>query len=342
MLTISAERLTEVATAIFTAAGATKENADGVVSSLIDANLAGHDSHGVIRIPAYVRDIKDGKLDAKEIPFVTKEAAATAVVDGAGTFGQVGARFTTDLAIRKARDAGLAVTSATHCHHTGRIGEWAERVAAPGLVGMAVTAGPRGPYSVAPHGGAKTALGTNPMAWAVPRAGGKPPVLLDYATSAVAQGKLQVARAKQEPVPAGSIVDSEGRPTTNVEDYFAGGMLLPFAGHKGYSLSVIVELLSVGLSAGDRVPEDQRASSITILAIDPAAFRPAAEFVEYVESVAVRMKATPPAQGFSEVLLPGEPEARTRATRSREGIPVAERTWEAIAETARGLGVAVD
>jgi LDH2 family malate/lactate/ureidoglycolate dehydrogenase len=127
-----------------------------------------------------------------------------------------------------------------------------------------------------------------------------------------------------------------------VEDYFAGGMLLPFAGHKGYSLSVIVELLSVGLSAGDRVPEDQRASSITILAIDPAAFRPAEEFVEYVECVAVRMKATPPAQGFSEVLLPGEPEARTRATRSREGIPVAERTWEAIAETARGLAVAVD
>ncbi|HYU20554.1 MAG TPA: Ldh family oxidoreductase [Chloroflexota bacterium] len=341
MLTISARRLTDVATSIFTAAGATPENAQGVVSSLVDANLAGHDSHGVIRISAYVKDIREGRLDPKATPVVVRETASTAVIDGGTTFGQVSSRMAADLAIRKARAASLAAVAANHCHHTGRIGEWTERVAAAGLVGMATTAGPRGPQSVAPFGGAKGALGTNPMSWAIPRAAGHPPVLMDYATSAVAQGKLQVARAKQEPVPDGCIIDAAGKPTNNVEDFFAGGLLLPFAGHKGYALSVVVELLSVGLSAGDKVPAGERAGTVLMVAIDPGAFRPAEEFTKYVESVVARLKAIPPAPGFSEVLVPGEPEARTRATRQREGIPVPERTWEGIEATARELGLSV-
>jgi hydroxycarboxylate dehydrogenase B len=341
MPTISAQRLAEVATAIFEAAGATTENAEGVVSSLVDANLAGHDSHGVIRIPFYVSEIREGRLDPKATPAVVHETTTTAVVDGVSTFGQVGARLAADLAIRKAREAGLAAVAAMHCHHTGRIGEWAERVAAAGMVGMAAGAGPHGPYSVAPHGGAGGALGTNPIAWALPRAEGRAPILLDYATSAVAQGKLQVARAKGEPVPDGCILDSNGRPTNDVEEFFAGGLLLPFAGHKGYALSVVVELLAVGLSGGDQVPAGQRASCLLVQAIDPSAFRPLGDFRAYAETVAARLTAIPPAPGFEEVLVPGEPEARTRAARSRDGVPIPDRTWDAIGATARELGVAV-
>ena len=206
---------------------------------------------------------------------------------------------------------------------------------------MAVTANAGGPYQVAPFGGAKGALGTNAIAWAMPRAEGRPPILLDYATSSVAQGKLQVARAKGEPVPPGSIIDAEGRPTTDVQDFFAGGLLLPFAGHKGYALGVVVQLLAVGLSGGERANGGGRGSCLTVLAIDPAAFRPPQEFVGYVEMIAERLKGIPPASGFSEVLVPGEPEARTREARSRAGIPLPERTWEAIEATARELGVAV-
>jgi LDH2 family malate/lactate/ureidoglycolate dehydrogenase len=342
MPAISAQRLTDLATAIFTAAGATPENAEGVVSSLVDANLAGHDSHGVIRIPFYVKEIQEGRLQPAASPFVVRETASTAVVDGAATFGQVGSRFAADLAIRKAREAGLAAVAAMRCHHTGRIGEWVERVAAAGMVGMATTSSPRGPYSVVPFGGAKGALGTNPMAWAMPRGGGKPPILLDFATSAVAQGKLQVARAKGEPVPAGSIINAAGEPTTDVEEFFGGGFLLPFAGHKGYALSVVVELLAVGLSGGEQVPPGERASCIVVLAIEPDAFRGAGEFDALADSVADRLKAIPPAAGFSEVLVPGEPEARTRAARSRDGIPIPDRTWEAIHATARELRVSID
>jgi hydroxycarboxylate dehydrogenase B len=341
MLTISADRLTKVATDIFRAAGASKENTDVVVSALVGANLAGHDSHGILRIPAYVNDIKNGRLDPKAAPEVVHEAGSTAIVDGGATFGQVGARFAADTAVEKARKTGIAAVTARNCHHTGRIGEWAERVATAGFVGFATTAGIRGPYSTVPFGGAKGALGTNPLAWAFPRTGGKPPILLDYATSAVAQGKLQVARAKGEPVPPGCIIDKDGNPTTNVEDYFAGGNLLPFAGHKGYSLSVVVDLLAVGLSGGALVAEGTRGSCFFVLAMNPTSFVSQADFDSYVESISERMTSTPPAPGFSRVLLPGEPESSTRADRLKNGIPVAERTWEQLHETASGLGAAI-
>ncbi|MCC7368129.1 MAG: Ldh family oxidoreductase [Chloroflexi bacterium] len=341
MLTISADRLTKVATDIFRAAGASPENTECVVSALIGANLAGHDSHGILRIPAYVADIKAGRLDPKASPEVVHEVGSTAIVDGGATFGQVGARFAADTAVAKAKTTGIAAVTARNCHHTGRIGEWAERVAAAGLVGFATTAGIRGPYSTVPFGGAKGALGTNPLAWAFPRTNGRPPILLDYATSAVAQGKLQVARAKGAPVPEGCIIDKNGNPTTNVEDYFAGGNLLPFAGHKGYSLSVVVELLAVGLSGGAMVAEGTRGSCFFVLAMSPTAFVSQADFDAYVDSISERMTATPPAPGFSRVLLPGEPEASTRAERLQEGIPVAERTWEQLEETAGGLGVSI-
>jgi LDH2 family malate/lactate/ureidoglycolate dehydrogenase len=342
MLTISADKLTKVTCDIFRAAGATEENNECVTSALVGANLAGHDSHGVLRIPAYVADIKRGRLDPKATPEVVQESGATATIDGASTFGQVGARASADLAIHKARTTGLAAVTAMHCHHTGRIGEWVERVAAAGMIGFATTAGPYGPYSVVPFGGAEGALGTNPLAWAFPRAGGKPPILLDYATSAVAQGKLQVARAKGAPVPPDTIIDKDGNPTTDVEQYFDGGHLLPFAGHKGYALSVVVQILSSGLSGATRVPPTQRAGAFFVLAMDPAAFLPAREFEDYVESVADRMSSTPPAKGFERVLVPGEPESSTREDRQKNGVPVAERTWEQIQETAKSVGVTVE
>ena len=341
MLTISADRLTRVTTDIFRAAGASAENTDMLVASLIGANLAGHDSHGLLRVPYYVSEIKSGRLDPAATPEIIHETPTTAVVDGANTFGQVGSRFAADLAVSKARESGIAAVTAIYCHHTGRIGEWVERVADAGMVGFATTAGPRGPSSAVPFGGAKGGLGTNPLAWAIPRADGKPPILLDYATSAVAQGKLQVARAKGEPVPAGAIIDKEGNPTTDVEKYFDGGALLPFAGHKGYALSVVVELLAVGLGGGQKGQEGKRSSGLFILAMSPAAFGPPEDFTAYTESVAARLTAIPPSPGFQRVMMPGEPEATTREARLRDGVPVPERTWEAIEQTASELGLTV-
>lgn len=333
------ETLSELTQAIFKAAGATGENAAGVTLSLIGANLAGHDSHGVIRIPSYIEDINNGRLQATNAPFVTHETPTTATVDGNSTFGQVGSRMTATIAARKAKEVGIAAASAFRCHHTGRIGEWAELGAKQGLITFAAASGAHGPYQAAPFGGKTRALGTNPFAWGIPRMNGQPPILLDYATTGGAQGKLMVARARNEPVPEGWIYDKHGNPTTDVEEFYDGGMLLPFAGHKGYAMSVIVELLAVGLSGGEGVAKTERGSCLFVCCIDPGTFRPAEDYLQTVENVAARLKSQPPAEGVDEILLPGEPETRSRADRTEKGIPLPDATWDAISAVARELGV---
>lgn len=344
--TVTAEQLKSFTQSIFEAAGASATNAEIAAAGQVDAHLTGHESHGVIRVPGLVRDCQSGKLKPANTPTVVREGAATAVVDGASTFGHVGCKVATERAIRKAKKGTLGAVALTRANHTGRMGEWTELGASHGLITM--VAGSRVNSSrgwvgglLAPHGGKTGALGTSPISWAVPRGGGRPPILLDYATSGVAGGKLQVARAKRESVPLGWIVDSEGRPTTNVEDFFNGGAQLPFAEHKGYAMAVIVTLLSIGLSGGDLLEPSEHGSCLFVMCIDPAAFRPADEFFQMVETTCARLKAVPPAEGFDEVLLPGEPEARTRAERLKNGIPVPLPIWEDLCATARDLGVAV-
>jgi LDH2 family malate/lactate/ureidoglycolate dehydrogenase len=341
----TAEELRHFVTATLLAAGASEANAKIVTYSVVDSNLAGHDSHGVVRIPSLVRDALSGKLKPAASPTVTHETPTTAVVDGGSTFGHVGSRLAAEIAVRKASATAIAAVALTRANHTGRIGEWAEIGAAAGMVTLVLGSranSSRGPAggTLAPFGGKSGALGTSPIAWSVPRRDGKPPILLDYATSAVAQGKLQLARAKGESVPLGWIIDSDGRPTTDVEEFFRGGSQLPFGGHKGYALALIVSMLSIGLSSADQLDLSEHASCLFMVCIDPAAFRPAGEFLDYVERSAARIKAVPPAEGFDEVLLPGEPEARTRVTRLRDGIPLSEPIWEELLNTARSVGVA--
>lgn len=340
----TADRLRDLVTATLLAAGATDSNARIVAHSVVDSNLAGHDSHGVMRIPGLVRDALSGRLKPAASPNVTQESRSSAVVDGGSTFGHVGSRFATEIAVRKARETSIAGVALTRANHTGRIGEWAEIGASDGMVTLVLgsranssrgTAG----GTLAPWGGRTGALGTSPIAWSVPRRGGQPPILLDFATSAVAQGKLQIARATGESVPLGWIIDAEGRPTTDVEAFFRGGAQLPFGGHKGYALALMVSLLSIGLSAGDELDRSEHASCLFIVCVDPAAFRPAEDFLEFVEQTAARIKAVPPAEGFDEVLLPGEPEARSRIARTRDGIPLPDEIWAELVRTAEGLGI---
>jgi hydroxycarboxylate dehydrogenase B len=248
------------------------------------------------------------------------------------------------VAIQKARHTSISAVALTRANHTGRIGEWAEQGAAAGMVTLVLgsransSRGTRG-GTLAPFGGRTGALGTSPIAWSVPRRAGHPPILLDYATSAVAQGKLQIARAKGERVPPGWIIDAQGRPATDVEAFFNGGAQLPFGGHKGYALSVMVALMSIGLSSGDRLDPAEHGSCLFIVCVDPAAFRPADDFLDFVEDTAARIKAVPPAEGFDEVLLPGEPEARSRVARLRDGIPLPDAIWAELVETAASVGV---
>lgn len=330
MLHIPVATLQTTTEQIFQAAGATPAIASAVAEALILANLAGHDSHGVIRIPAYVDQIKAGRLAAAAEPTVVKRQGATVLVDGRNGFGQVAGRFATDQAIAAAREFGAAAVGVINCNHVGRVGEYPERAAAAGILLFATCGGVNSGGTAAPFGGRAGVLGTNPIAVGMP-AGARPPMIVDFATTVVAEGKVQVARAKGADLPPGAILDKNGRPSVNPNDLYDGGTMLTFGGHKGFGLSLVAAVLSQGLAGSN--------SNFFLWAVDSGAFTPADDYRQRVDWMIDQVKAVPPAAGFAEVLVPGEPERREREQRSRNGVPVAEATWAAIGETAKQLGV---
>lgn len=196
-----------------------------------------------------------------------------------------------------------------------------------------------GPFAGTPYGGAGRVLSTNPISFGIPL-GDRPPFILDFATTAVAEGKLKVAQAKGIPVPDGWIVDAEGRPTNDVEAFYTGGgMLQPFGGHKGYALSLAIEILSIALTAAE-VPGDERGrkNGAFFLAINPAAIRSLDDFVAEATAICARAAGVPAAPGSPGVMIPGQPESTNRQKRLADGVEIAESTWEAIQKTAEELG----
>jgi LDH2 family malate/lactate/ureidoglycolate dehydrogenase len=337
MPVFSASQLENLATAVFVATGAPADLAEQVSRSLVLANLSGHDSHGVIRIPAYVAMIGDGTTDPAARPDILSETPTTARVDGNRAFGAVTAHFVTRLAIAKARQSHVAAISAVRCSHIGRLGEYTEIAASEGVVAMLVTSAFDGGL-VAPYGGVERVLTTNPISFGLP-AGEDSPVVADIATSAIAEGKLQVARAKGQNVPPGCILDRDGNPSTNPLDFYDGGMILPFGGHKGYVLSAIVEMLSKHLAGAEMVSAQGLTFGLVMVAIDVSAFRPLDEMRTAVDATRDLIRQTKPAPGFQEVMSPGDPERRARLQRGRDGIDVPDDTVRALRETAERLGV---
>lgn len=342
MLTRSAETLTTTAAVIFEAAGTPADIARFVADSLVSANLSGHDSHGVIQIPGYIAQIQRGALLPAARPEVVKEGASIVQVDGGWGFGQFSASVCMELAAQKARKSELALVTVTRVNHIGRLGQWAEQAANAGVIGMLGVSWGSGPFAGTPFGGAGRVLSTNPIAFGIPVAG-RPPFVLDYATTAVAEGKLRVARAKNAPVPDGWIVDSEGNPTNDVEQFYTGGgMLLPFGGHKGFALAMAIEMLSIALPGADEAPDARNGKNGGFfLAIDPSAIRSAEAFAAEAAAICDRVTSVPPAPGSSGVIVPGQPEQRNREQRQREGVELAEATWEAIQQSASELGATI-
>ncbi|HEV8633625.1 MAG TPA: Ldh family oxidoreductase [Chloroflexota bacterium] len=348
MPVFSPNTLARCGKAVFAAVGAPEAVARRVADALVDANLAGHDSHGVIRIPQYVEAVEGGEVVPDAEPKVLRETAVSALVDGGWGFGQVTALRAAEIAVARAKAQGLAAVGCVRVNHIGRVGEYPERMAREGVVGFVVAGGFGGRGGrAAPFGGREGILGTNPLSFGIP-ADDLGPMLVDFATTAVAAGKIQVARAKGEPLPPGSILDRDGNPTTNAEDFYQGGVMLPFGGHKGYALSLVVELLGRVLTGADEHAEGGRGGAVygrsgaLVLAIDPGLFRDPGAFRRGVDETLRRVKAAPPAPGFDAVMVPGEPEARTRAQRLREGIYVEDATVAAIHKTAAALGLAPD
>jgi uncharacterized oxidoreductase len=297
----------------------------------------------VVRIRQYLDTIEAGELKPTAEPVIARETAAITMVDARHGFGQIAARFAMEKTIGKAQVQGLAATGLFNCNHIGRLGEWVQLAADQGMIGLAFCNGGRPGGLVTPYGGSGRALGTNPIAAAVPIAD-RPPVVIDFSTSVVAEGKVRVARNKGQAVPAGWIQDAKGRPSTNPEDLYAGGVLLPMAGHKGYGLSLLVELLG-GMLTGQSCPGLPTYTVLKngvlfiVLTIEP--FRSPEDFLGDSSALCELLKSVTPTPGFDEVLLPGEPEHHTAQRRQTEGIPIDETTWAQLTSAAAEFGVAI-
>ncbi|MCP5179228.1 MAG: malate/lactate/ureidoglycolate dehydrogenase [Pseudomonadales bacterium] len=343
---INADQLTSFATDVFLAAGAPDENARLVAEHLVEANLKGHDSHGVGMIPAYVNNILTGLLKPDARANVVSDKGAVLVVDGQFGFGQVVGRQATALGIARARELGVACVGSRNNHHLGRIGAYGEQCAAAGMVSVHFVNVVGHDPQVSPWGGRERRMTTNPFCAVVPRPGTWP-IVLDMATSAIALGKVRVAHNKGVDVPAGALVDHEGKPTTSPKVMFSEpfGSLGPFGEHKGYGLAVLCELLGGGL-AGEWTaqPENLRSHHIVnhmfMLIVDPAAFGGLEKFQSEVTAMVDYLHSTTPAAGFDKVRIPGEPEQETRARRLVEGIEIDESSWAGIVKAAQRAGLA--
>ena len=335
----SADHLQRVSRDLFKAAGTPDDIAAAVAEILVGANLAGHDSHGVQFVPMYLDRIEAGDIAPSAHPEIVREADCTLHVDGHKGFGHFMSRQAMEWAIDRARRSSVCCVTFQNSTHIGRLGEYAEQAARAGCVTI-LTLGwaAAGGSQVVPFGGASGVLGTNPIAVGIPT-GDDTPFVIDFATSVIAGGKVIVARSKGTELPPGAIVDKDGRPSTDPADYFDGGFLLPFGGHKGYALSLFFSLMG-GLS-GAFAAEQNAMSGLFMQVYDVAAFTPLDDYQRNVRSTLDGIKATPPAPGYREVLVPGDFEGRSRQQRLAEGIEVPAETYGKLEAWAERLNVSL-
>src|SRR6201994_2632233 len=351
MVTIKVENLIDFVADVFAHADSSAEEARRIATYLTTANLTGHDSHGVIRVPVYIRWKKMGSIVPNQTPEVVVDTASLAVVDGKFGYGQTVTPVAVRLGIEKCKKAGLAAVALRTSGHLGRVGDWAEMAAAEGLVSIHfVTAA--GSLLVAPYGGVEKRLSTAPYCVGIPREG-QDPIVLDFATSIVAEGKVLVASRGGKKLPKGALVDADGTlsedpavlygPYTaeGPRDHTKGtGAIRAFGDHKGSGLAFICELLGGALTGTGATSGGRRfANGMLAFYIDPKVVDTSHVFDGEVSRYVDFIRATKPMAGVDEVLIPGDPERKTRAERTKNGIPLPEETWAAIVNTAREVGV---
>jgi len=338
---ISAERLHKIGAGLLVGAGASPHEADTVARGCVNANLVGHDSHGVILIPSYVERIKVGHI-VPGAPFkIVQESPSTTVIDGHWGFGFVVNERAMQMTIEKAKVTNVAAATVYRQSHVGRLGAYPLMAAQAGMIGIATADSGRSPKAVAPFGGREARLGTNPIAIAVP-SDLPGPLCLDMATSAVAVGKLTLAQARGEKIPLGWIVDKDGKQTTDPARFRPGGALLPLGGTEGYKgsgLAVIVEILCgllTGLGFGVE-PTGRHNDGCFLAVFKVDAFRPLAEFKREVAEFARYLKDTPLSEGSTGVFYPGEVEYLREQERRKNGIEIEDATWTTLRKLAGEL-----
>ncbi|MEQ8785821.1 MAG: Ldh family oxidoreductase [Pirellulaceae bacterium] len=345
MPTIPAEMLEDFARQLLAAGGATKEEAERTAAGLVGANLRGYESHGVMRIPFYLDMMKTGEIVSGAELAVLSESPTRLVGDANWGFGSVQCGRLLDALTEKARENGLAVGTLNHTGHIGRLGDYCEQAAARGLVSMVMVNSHGGAVRVAPPGGKEPRLSTNPLAIGVPH--GDAPLILDFSTSATAEGKVRVKKIAGERCPEGWLLDNQGRPTTDPNDLYSDppGSILPMGGaqaYKGFGLSLMVEILTGALSGGacaSPTPYPKKGNCVFMLLLDPAQFGGAEHFAAQVNQLCDYIRDCPRVEGCERILLPGDPERFVSAQRSADGIFLDNENWAQLVKLAERLEV---
>jgi uncharacterized oxidoreductase len=334
---------------VFEAAGSEPEEARIIADHLVEANLRGHDSHGVGLIPNYLQHLAGGTVVANRKGCIVSENGSLIVYDGERAWGQIAAREAVMIGIAKARETGVAVVALRNPHHIGRVGTYGEMCAAAGLVSFHFVNVTDARPAVAPWRGTDARFSTNPVCIAIPGPDPERPIILDMATSVVAMGKVRVARNKGEQLKPGILLDGEGKPTIDPGAMYRQprGALMTFGEHKGYALAFVCEMLAGALcGSGTMRPERQGRGTATngmlTIVIDPSRLVDREWLAQEVTAMTEYITASPPARPDEPVLIPGDPERRTRAERIANGVPIDDETWRELTVAARGVNVLVE
>lgn len=339
---ISPDTLRERVAALYRVVGLPEEHAALVADTLVRADMWGHSSHGVMRAPWYLDRVRNGVMKPVTDAVRVVDSGAIAVVDGREGVGQVIARDAMLDAVARAKRHGVGVVSVRNSNHHGALGYFTRLATQAGCIGMLAANG--GP-AMAPWGGKRMAVGTNPWSIAAP-AGRYPPMMLDIANTVVARGKIFLARQKDAPIPDHWALDAEGRRTTDPVAALAG-VILPMAEHKGYAIALIMDVLA-GVLSGSGILTEVNSPYKTdkpsrcghfFLALDIEAFGPRHVFDARMEQMIAEVKAVPLAPGFDEILYPGELEARNEARHARDGLELPQKTMADLQAEAQRLGV---
>src|SRR6195256_140892 len=351
MVTIQVQNLINFVAEVFSHSESSPEEAKRIATYLTTANLTGHDSHGVIRVPLYVSWKKTGSVVPDQIAEVVVDTPSLAVVDGKFGYGQTVTPQAVRIGIDKCKKAGLAAIALRNAGHIGRVGDWAEMAAAEGLVSVHFV-NAAGSLLVAPYGGVEKRVAPGPYCVGIPRKG-QDPIVLDFATSIVAEGKVLVASRGGKKLPKGALIDSDGTLSEDPavlygphakdgpRDHTKGtGAIRAFGEHKGSGLAFICELLGGALTGtGATAPDRRFANGMLAFYVDPKVVDTGDFFDGEISRYADFIRATKPVAGVDAVLIPGDPERKMRADRTANGVPLPDDTWAAIVNTAREVGV---
>src|ERR1700742_2775951 len=341
-------KLRTLATRITIAGGSKPDEADIVADHLVEANLRGHDSHGVGMLVAYVRDFEAGTLKPNQAPEVVSNSGSISVWDAHGGYGQGVARKAVEWAIEGAKKHGVAVNGLRNAHHIGRVGTYGEIAARAGMVALHFVNVASGSPGVAPFRGREGRFLTNPVCVAIPGTGANEPILLDFATSRVALGKVRVAHNAKKPMIDGALLDHAGKPTTNPSVMYTEprGVVLPFGEHKGSGLALVCELLAGAIvgspSVTSKTPPDRGIlNGMLSIVIDPARLNARDSMMAEIDAMIGWVKSAKPRDPDLPVLVAGEPEQIYKADRLANGIEVDNETWSQLSAIAERYQIPV-